>query len=133
MAVQGTERTGVNIAKAAVKTTATAAAVAGTTLLLARTGQLDRFVGKSKVTDRAINGAKGLADDIAKFAEPHLATARTKLGSVTKAVKASRPFKAVAKFADDAVNFVRTRLGKFNPDLASAKDKMAETFNNFTR
>ncbi len=131
MAVQGTERTGVKVAKAVVATTATAAAATGAALLLARTGKLDQFVGKNKVADKAINGAKGLADDIAKFAEPHLAKAKKAFSGIGEKIRNCKPFRAASKFAKGVVDTVKTRLGKFNPDLAPAKEKMAETFNNF--
>ena len=61
------------VAKTAAATVATAAVATGTALYLAKSGKLDQFVGKNKVADKAINGAKTLADDIAKFVEPKLA------------------------------------------------------------
>jgi hypothetical protein len=121
------------IAKTAAATVATAAAATGATLLLAKSGKLDQFVGKNKVADKAINGAKSLADDIAKFAETKFAKVKPAFEKVAKKVKESKVVKAVSSFFGKAVDFVKTRLGKFNPDLAPAKEKMAETFNNFVK
>ncbi len=134
MPIQRTENSGVKtFAKAAAATVATAAVATGAALYLAKTGKLDQFVGKSEVTDKAIKGAKGLADDIVKFAEPKIAAVRPKVQNAIKTVKDSKVFKSVAKFADDAISFVKARLGKFNPDIAPAAEKAAETFNNFVR
>ena len=72
------------IAKTAAATVATAAAATGATLLLAKSGKLDQFVGKNKVADKAINGAKTLADDIAKFVEPKLAKVKPAIDGVIK-------------------------------------------------
>lgn len=121
------------IAKTAAATVATAAAATGATLLLAKSGKLDQFVGKNKVADKAINGAKTLADDIAKFVEPKLAKVKPAIDGVIKKVKDSKVVKAVSNFFGKAVNFVKARMGKFNPDLAPAAEKAAETFNNFVR
>ena len=120
-------------AKTAAATVATAAAATGATLLLAKSGKLDQFVGKNKVADKAINGAKTLADDIAKFVEPKLAKVKPAIDGVIKKVKDSKVVKAVSNFFGKAVNFVKARMGKFNPDLAPAAEKAAETFNNFVR
>ena len=92
-----------------------------------------QFVGKNKVADKAINGAKTLADDIAKFVEPKLAKVKPAIDGVIKKVKDSKVVKAVSNFFGKAVNFVKARMGKFNPDLAPAAEKAAETFNNFVR
>lgn len=121
------------VAKTAAATVATAAVATGTALYLAKSGKLDQFVGKNKVADKAINGAKTLADDIAKFVEPKLAKVKPAFESMVKKVKDSKVVKAVSSFFGKAVDFVKTKLGKFNPDLAPAKEKMAETFNNFVR
>lgn len=108
MPIQRTENSGVKtVAKAAAATVATAAVATGAALYLARTGKLDQFVGKNKVADQAINGAKGLADDIVKFAEPKIAAVRPAVENAIKTVKDSKVFKSVAKFADDAAKFVK--------------------------
>ncbi len=132
MPIQRTENTGVKtVAKAVAATAATAAVATGTALYLAKTGKLDQFVGKNKVADKAINGAKTLADDIAKFVEPKVAKVKPAFDGMVQKVKDSKVVKAVSKFFNNAVTFVKTRLGKFNPDLAPASEKAAETFNNF--
>ena len=132
MPIQRTENTGVKaVAKAVAATAATATVATGAALYLAKTGKLDQFVGKNEVADKAIKGAKNLADDIAKFVEPKVAKVRPAVEGMVKKVKDSKVVKAVSKFFSNAVNFVKTRLGKFNPDLAPASEKMAETFNNF--
>lgn len=132
MPIQRTENTGVKtVAKAVAATAATAAVATGAALYLAKTGKLDQFVGKNEVADKAINGAKGLADDIVKFTESKFSAVKPKVEKAITTVKESSVFKSVAKFADDAINFVKARLGKFNPDIAPAAEKAAETFNNF--
>lgn len=132
MPIQRTENTGVKtVAKAVAATAATAAVATGAALYLAKTGKLDQFVGKNKVADKAISGAKGLADDIAKFVEPKVAKIKPAFEGMVSKIKESKVYKAVAKFANNAINFVRARLGKFNPDIAPAAEKAAETFNNF--
>ena len=72
------------------------------------------------------NGAKTLADDIAKFVEPKLAKVKPAIDGVIKKVKDSKVVKAVSNFFGKAVNFVKARMGKFNPDLAPAAEKAAD-------
>ena len=66
-----------------------------------------------------------------KFVEPKLAKVKPAIDGMIKKVKDSKVVKAVSKFFGKAVDFVKTRMSKFNPDLAPAKENLAETFNNF--
>lgn len=121
------------VAKAVAGTVATAAAATGAALYLAKTGKLDKFVGKNAKVDTAINGLKGAADK----ATAKLTQAYAKV-ETTKAFQAVEgKAKAAGNFVVDKFNkvsdFVKTRLGKFNPDLAPEAEKMAETFNNFAK
>lgn len=121
------------VAKAVAGTVATAAAATGAALYLAKTGKLDKFVGKNAKVDTAINGLKGAADKVTtKLTETYAKVEKTEAFK-----KATGKAKVAAEYVTDKFNkvadFVKARLGKFNPDLAPEAEKMAETFNNFAK
>lgn len=121
------------VAKAVVGTVATAAAATGAALYLAKTGKLDKFVGKNAKVDTAVNGLKDVADKVtAKLTETYAKVEQTEVFK-----KATGKAKVAGEYVADKFNkvadFVKARLGKFNPDLAPEAEKMAETFNNFAK
>lgn len=133
MNIHSTQPTQTGVFKKAAATVATAAVAAGTAMYLAKSGKLDRFVGKNAKVDTAINGLKGAADKVTG-----------KIAETCIKVKMTNAFQTVKNEAKKAGNFaadkfgkltegVRTQLGKFNSDLAPMKAKMAETFNNFVK
>lgn len=137
MKIQATQQTQPNAVKKTVKTAAatvaTAAVATGAVLYLAKTGKLDKFAGKNAKVDTAIDGLKGAADKVSKKLSPKVELLKN--SQIYK--KAESSVKKVANFATEKFgavsDIVKTRLGKFNPDLAPAKEKMAETFNNFVK
>lgn len=135
MKIQATQQVQPNPVKKTVKTAAatvaTAAAATGAVLYLAKTGKLDRFAGKNAKVDTAIDGLKNAADKVSKKLSPKVELLKN--SQVYK--KAESAAKKAGEFAtkkfEKVVDTVKTRLGKFNPDLAPESAKMAETFNNF--
>lgn len=121
------------VAKAVAGTIATAAVATGAALYLAKTGKLDKFAGKNAKVDTAVNALKDTADKVStKLTETYAKVEKTEAFQKT-ADKA----KVAGEYVTDKLNkvsdYVKARLGKFNPDLAPEAEKMAETFNNFAQ
>lgn len=118
------------VAKTAAATVATAAVATGTALYLAKSGKLDQFVGKNKVADKAINGAKTLADDIAKFVEPKLAKVKPAFEKVTGKVKPL--FEKAKKFVTGIYTNTKAAITRFFSEKNPADtvvEAMAGKFN----
>lgn len=120
-----------SIMKKAAVTAATAAAAAGAALYLAKTGKLDKFVGKNAKADSAINGMKKVANDIADKTKPLTDKAKPVVDKIRP--QAQKAVNFAKGLSEKAKNHIQALRGKYNPDLASAADKAAETFNEFIK
>lgn len=52
---------------------------------------------------------------------------------IKEKITGSKVFTAIKEKAGKVEEYLRTNIGKFNPDKASFADKAAETFNNFVK
>lgn len=102
-------------AKAAAITVGTAAVAAGTIALLTRKGTFDYVSEKNPVLNKIKKPLRKFGDAILNLPS----TIKTKY----------QPTKEVAGFFNKVECFFKPE--KFNPDLASAASKTAETFNSF--
>lgn len=127
--------------KTAAKVAGAAAAIGGAAYLV-KSGKLAQ--AKALVADKIQLAAKGnpnvsaATDKAAAFAEKaseFAGKAKTKLAPLAeKAAKLAAPVKEFAhKAATKASDVFSTTVGKYNPDLANAASKSAETFNNFVK
>ncbi len=138
--------------KTAAKVAGAAAAIGGAAYLV-KSGKLAQ--AKALVADKIQLAAKGnpnvsaATDKAAAFAEKaqtkfapvaekaseFAGKAQTKLAPLAeKAAKLAAPVKEFAhKVATKASDVFSTTVGKYNPDLANAASKSAETFNNFVK
>ena len=105
------------IAKAAV----TGAAVAGSALYLAKSGKLDKFVGKNKHVDKGINGLKSAADKVWSVLEPQVAKVKPLFDRISGKVK---------PVAERVKTTAQEATGKVKPMFDRAKTFVTGLFTN---
>ena len=86
---------------------------------IAQTGIKEKITG-SKVFTTIKEKAEKIADKIS-------------LAGIKEKITGSKVFTKIKETAGKVEEYLRTNIGKFNPDKASVADKAAETFNNFVK
>ncbi len=100
-----------NTAKRIVKTAFVASAVTGTALALAKTGKLDRFMGKNAAVDKGINKLKTIADKVWTKAEPIVSKIKKPFQGIIGKVKPL--FQKVKGFVTGLFTKVKTSVTRF--------------------
>ena len=133
MAIDRTQAHRPNPVKTVVKTVAAAGVATGAALYLAKTGKLDKFVGKNKTVDKGISGLKTAADKISTKLNPYIQKANEKFGPQIKNIRSkAEPIIVGAKTklqgAKKAVtDFVNKVVEKIAPKAKVAAEQTVET------
>ena len=86
---------------------------------ISQTGIKEKITG-SKVFTTVKGKAEKIADEFSK-------------AGIKEKITNSKVFTNIKETAGKVEEYLRTNIGKFNPDKANAADKAAETFNNFVQ
>ena len=108
-------------AKTIAKAALTGAAVAGSALYLAKSGKLDKFVGKNQHVDKGINGLKTAADKVWSVLEPQVAKVKPLFDKISGRVK---------PVADKVKTTAKDTAGKAKPLFEKAKTFVTGIYTN---
>ncbi|MBE7704522.1 MAG: hypothetical protein E7Z90_01770 [Cyanobacteria bacterium SIG29] len=117
MAIDKTQAHRPSPVRTAVKTVAAAGVATGAALYLAKTGKLDKFVGKNKTVDKGISGLKTAADKISTKLNPYIQKATEKFGPKIKDLKSK---------AEPIITSVKTKLQGVKKSVTEFVSKIVE-------